>query len=115
MVDSMPHLIETKQALSNPGDGMPRNVYGPDHEAFRRTAREFVERSLKPRDEHLIEARSIDREVCIEAGKQGLLGLEVPEAYGGSAAGDFRCNAVLAEELSKFNASPGPTMTLSRR
>ena len=47
----MPHLIETKQALSNPEDDMPRNLYGADHEAFRKTARELVERSLKPRDE----------------------------------------------------------------
>jgi len=84
---------------------MPRNVYGPDHEAFRATAHEFVERSLKPRAEQFIEARSIDREVWIEAGKQGLLGLEVPETYGGSEARDFRFNAVLAEELSKFNAA----------
>jgi long-chain-acyl-CoA dehydrogenase len=105
MVDSMPHLIETKQALSKPEDGMPRNVYGPDHEAFRATAHEFVERSLKPRAEQFIDARAIDREVWIEAGKQDLLGLEVPEAYGGSEAHDFRFNAVLAEELSKFNAA----------
>jgi len=84
---------------------MPRNVYGPDHEAFRATAHEFVERSLKPRAEQFIEARSIDREVWIEAGKQGLLGLEVPEVYGGSDARDFRFNAVLTEELSKFNAA----------
>ena len=84
---------------------MPRNIYGPDHEAFRETAREFVERSLKPRAQQFIQARCIDREVWIEAGKQGLLGLEVPEAYGGSEARDFRFNAVLAEELSKFNAA----------
>ncbi len=109
MVDSMPHLIETKQALSNLEDDVPRNVYGPDHEAFRRTAREFVERSLKPRAEKFIEARSIDREVWIEAGKQGLLGLEVPEAFGGSEARDFRFHAVLSEELSKFNAAASST------
>jgi alkylation response protein AidB-like acyl-CoA dehydrogenase len=72
---------------------MPRNVYTADHETFRETAREFID------------ARCIDREVWIEAGKQGLLGLEVPEAYGGSEARDFRFNAVLAEELSKFNAA----------
>jgi len=84
---------------------MPRNVYGPDHEAFRETAHEFVERSLKPRAEQFIEARSIDREVWLEAGKQGLLGLEVPEVYGGSDARDFRFNAILTEELSKFNAA----------
>ena len=67
--------------------------------------REFVDRSLKPRAEQFIAARSIDRVVWVEAGKQGLPGLEVPEAYGGSAAGDFRFNAVMAEELSKFNAA----------
>jgi alkylation response protein AidB-like acyl-CoA dehydrogenase len=84
---------------------MPRNLYGADHEAFRQTAREFVERSLKPRAQQFIDARVIDREVWIEAGKQGLLGLEIPEVYGGSAAGDYRFNAVLGEELSKFTAA----------
>jgi alkylation response protein AidB-like acyl-CoA dehydrogenase len=84
---------------------MPRNLYDADHEAFRQSAREFVERSLSPRAEQFLEARVIDRAVWLEAGKQGLLGLEVPEVYGGSEAGDFRFNAVLVEELSKFNAA----------
>jgi alkylation response protein AidB-like acyl-CoA dehydrogenase len=84
---------------------MPRNLYGADHEAFRLTARAFVERSLIPRAEQFIQDRVIDREAWHEAGKQGLLGLEVPEVYGGSEAGDFRFNAVLGEELSKFNAA----------
>ena len=84
---------------------MPRNVYNADHETFRETAREFVERSLAPRAQQFIDARCIDREVWFEAGKQGLLGLEVPEVYGGSEARDFRFNAVLGEELSKFNAA----------
>jgi len=101
----MPHLLKTKQALSDREDDMPRNLYSADHEAFRETAREFVERSLKPRAEQFIDARVIDREVWVEAGKQGLLGLEVPETYGGSGAGDFRFNAVFGEELSKFNAA----------
>jgi alkylation response protein AidB-like acyl-CoA dehydrogenase len=84
---------------------MPRNLYDADHEAFRATVREFVDRSLKPRAEQFLEAKVIDRQAWVEAGKQGLLGLEVPEVYGGSEARDFRFNAVLAEELSKFNAA----------
>jgi alkylation response protein AidB-like acyl-CoA dehydrogenase len=84
---------------------MPRNVYGPDHEAFRETAREFVDRSLKPRAEDFLKDKAMGREVWLEAGAQGLLGLEVPEQYGGSEGGDFRLNAVLAEELSKFTAA----------
>src|SRR6476661_3278230 len=105
MVDSMPHGPETKQALSQWRTVMPRNVYGPDHEAFRETAREFVERSLKPRAEDFLKDKAMGRDVWLEAGAQGLLGLEVPEQYGGSEAGDFRLNAVLAEELSKFTAA----------
>lgn len=80
---------------------MRRTLYGPDHEAFRESAREFVNRNLLPVADKLIEQRFIDREIWLEAGRNGFLGLEVPEAYGGSEAGDYRFNAVLAEELSR--------------
>ena len=84
---------------------MPRNVYGPEHEDFRRSVREFVERTLKPRAEEMLEARVIGREVWQEAGKQGLLGLDIPEEFGGAGAEDYRFNAVCAEEISAFNAA----------
>ncbi|UYM04257.1 acyl-CoA dehydrogenase family protein [Solicola gregarius] len=84
---------------------MQRYIFGDDHEAFRASCREFLDRHARPYvDEHL-EARAIPREFWLEAGKQGLLGLEVPEEYGGAGAGDYRFNAVLAEELSKVNAA----------
>ena len=84
---------------------MPRNVYGPDHEAFRSSVREFVERTLKPRADQMLEAKSIDRDIWKEAGKQGLLGLEIPEEFGGAGADDYRFNAVAAEEIAGFNAA----------
>ncbi|WP_182904750.1 acyl-CoA dehydrogenase family protein [Microbispora sp. H13382] len=79
---------------------MRRTIYGEDHEAFRDSVRQFVIRSVAPRAEEFIERRLIDREVWREAGRQGLLGLEVPEEYDGAAAGDYRFNAVLTEELA---------------
>ena len=84
---------------------MPRNVYSPDHEAFRQSTREFVERTLVPRAEQMLEAKSIDRDIWREAGKQGFLSLDIPEEYGGAGAGDYRFNAVFAEEISRFNAA----------
>jgi alkylation response protein AidB-like acyl-CoA dehydrogenase len=89
---------------------MPRNVYGPEHEDFRRSVREFVERTLKPRAEEMLEARVIGREVWREAGKQGLLGLDIPEEFGGAGAEDYRFNAVCAEEISAFNAAASSCM-----
>jgi alkylation response protein AidB-like acyl-CoA dehydrogenase len=58
-----------------------------------------------PRTEEFLEARAFPRDLWVEAGKQGYLGLAIPEAYGGSAARDYRYNAVLAEELSKVGAA----------
>jgi alkylation response protein AidB-like acyl-CoA dehydrogenase len=84
---------------------MPRNVYSPDHEAFRESVREFVQRSLVPRAEQMLQAKSIDRDIWVEAGKQGFLGLDIPEEYGGAGAEDYRFNAVFAEEISRFNAA----------
>jgi alkylation response protein AidB-like acyl-CoA dehydrogenase len=84
---------------------MPRNLYGPDHEAFRATVAEFVERTLKPAAEEMIDAKSIDRKIWLEAGKQGLLGLDIPEEFGGAGADDYLFNAISAEELSGFNAA----------
>ncbi len=84
---------------------MKRRIYDEDHEAFRESARGFLDREVVPRLEEFIEAKAIPRDVWIAAGKQGFLGLEIPEEYGGSAAGDYRFNAVLAEEMSRVSAS----------
>ena len=81
------------------------SIYTEDHEAFRDSVREFIKREIAPRDDDFREQRCIDREVWIAAGRQGLLGLEIPESYGGSAAGDFRYNAVLVQELSAVAAA----------
>jgi alkylation response protein AidB-like acyl-CoA dehydrogenase len=82
-----------------------RTVYNEDHEAFRASAREFVERTLRPRAEQHARDHVIDRECWLEAGRLGFLGLEIPEEYGGADARDYRFNAVFGEELSRFGAA----------
>ena len=84
---------------------MKRTIFTADHEAFRHSVRQFVERSVAPNAARFIEQRSYDRDLWREAGKQGLLGLEVPSEYGGSEARDYRFNAVLGEELSRSSAA----------
>jgi alkylation response protein AidB-like acyl-CoA dehydrogenase len=84
---------------------MQRIIFGEDHHAFRASAKEYADRSLVPRMEQFLEEKTIDRGAWLEAGKQGFLGLDVPEEYGGSSVGDYRFNAVFAEEVSKVSAS----------
>jgi long-chain-acyl-CoA dehydrogenase len=84
---------------------MERVIFNEDHHAFRASAKEYCDRSLVPRMEQFLEEKTIDRAAWLEAGKQGFLGLDVPEEYGGSSVGDYRFNAVFAEEISKVSAS----------
>ena len=86
---------------------MRRQIYDEDHEAFRSSVREFMERSVIPNVEEHAAEKAIPREFWLEAGKQGFLGLEIPEEYGGAGAGDYRFNAVLLEEMNKVNAALG--------
>ncbi|MFN8190897.1 MAG: acyl-CoA dehydrogenase family protein [Nocardioidaceae bacterium] len=82
---------------------MKREIYDEDHEAFRSSVREFLDREVVPHLDDYQAAHALSREFWLAAGKQGFLGLEVPEEYGGSEAGDYRFNAVLTEELAKVN------------
>ena len=91
---------------------MERTLFEEDHDAFRQSVRTFVTRSILPDHQDMIERRAIPRSVWLEAGKQGFLGLDVPEEYGGSAAGDLRFNAVLAEELAKVSAALASSLTI---
>ena len=82
---------------------MSREIYDEDHEAFRASVKEFLDREVVPHLDEYAESHGLSREFWLAAGKQGFLGLEIPEAFGGSEAGDYRFNAVLTEELAKVN------------
>jgi alkylation response protein AidB-like acyl-CoA dehydrogenase len=81
---------------------MRRKLFDADHQMFRESARAFVERSIAPRYEELREARSIDRQIWLEAARHDFLGLSVPVEYGGAGVDDFRFNVVLTEELARL-------------
>jgi alkylation response protein AidB-like acyl-CoA dehydrogenase len=91
---------------------MQRTLFDEDHDEFRKSVQTFVARTIVPDHDQMIAGRSIDRSVWLEAGKQGFLGLDVPEKYGGNDAGDFRFNAVFAEELAKVSVALASCMTI---
>ena len=82
---------------------MKREIYDEDHEAFRASVKQFLDREVTPHLEAYAAGHGLDRDFWLAAGKQGFLGLEIPDEYGGSEAGDYRFNAVLTEELAKVN------------
>jgi acyl-CoA dehydrogenase len=84
---------------------MESELFDQDHETYRGVVREFVERSVVPRQQRWDEDRLIDRDTWLEAGRQGLLGLAVPEEHGGAGETDYRFRAVLQYELARVGAS----------
>jgi alkylation response protein AidB-like acyl-CoA dehydrogenase len=82
---------------------MKREIYDEDHEAYRASVKEFCDRKVVPNLEKYAENHGLDRQFWLDAGEAGLLGLEIPEEFGGAEAGDYRFNAVLTEELAKVN------------
>jgi alkylation response protein AidB-like acyl-CoA dehydrogenase len=86
---------------------MKRLVFETEHEQLRSTARDFIEREIKPYAEAWERDGQVDREVYKKGGDVGLIGFNIPEEYGGGGVDDFRFNAVIVEELTKFgSASP---------
>jgi alkylation response protein AidB-like acyl-CoA dehydrogenase len=82
---------------------MRRTIFDEDHDAFRESCRTLVDRTLRPHQEKHIANHELGREVWLELGRQGFLGLNVPEEYGGAAVHhDIRFSLILAEELSRL-------------
>ncbi|ANS69386.1 long-chain-acyl-CoA dehydrogenase [Streptomyces lincolnensis] len=90
---------------------MKRQIFAPEHDAFRETVRGFLAREVLPYYEQWEKDGIVSREAWRAAGKQGLLGLAVPEEYGGGGTRDFRFSAVLAEEFTRAGA-PGLALGL---
>lgn len=77
-----------------------RTLFEPEHDLFRESYRAFLERHAAPFRDEWEKAKIVDREVWREAGKQGFLGMAVPEEYGGGGNADFRYNVVITEETA---------------
>lgn len=77
---------------------MERTLFEPEHELFRESYRKFLETHVAPFHDQWAEQGVVDRSVWLEAGKQGFLGMAMPEEYGGGGVKDFRYNAIITEE-----------------
>jgi alkylation response protein AidB-like acyl-CoA dehydrogenase len=92
---------------------MQRDLFEADHELFRSSVREFVEREVTPNVAKWEAEGKVDKRMFRSAGKAGFLGMAIPERYGGGGVVDFRFNAVIVEELMKGDAmASGMCITL---
>src|SRR5690242_10759076 len=76
----------------------------PQHREIRQLVRDFVEREVKPRAEAIDHADEFPRDLVGKAAELGLLGVLVPETYGGAGL-DHLAFAIFVEAVARFSAS----------
>ena len=77
-------------------------IFEEHHDQLRDSIRRFVEKELAPHAEEWEETTFPDS-VIHRMGELGFLGLSMPTEYGGQG-GDYYCNIVLAEEMSRSHS-----------
>jgi len=80
-----------------------------EHELLRRTVREFAEERIAPVAEDLDREHRFPYEIVAELAELGLMGIPIPEEYGGGG-GDTLSYALAIEELTRIDSSVAITV-----
>jgi butyryl-CoA dehydrogenase/short/branched chain acyl-CoA dehydrogenase len=82
----------------------PLTVLSEEEALFRQVVREFAESEVAPHVSEMDEASAMRPELIAQCFELGLMGIEVPEQYGG-AGGSFFLATLAIEELARVDAS----------
>jgi alkylation response protein AidB-like acyl-CoA dehydrogenase len=93
---------------------MDRFIFGEEHDMFRDSVRNFMQKEIGPHSDRWHEQGIVDREAFVKAGEMGLLLMWADERYGGAGVPDFRYEQILIEE-NAHHGDPGFFMTLHSR
>ena len=82
---------------------------GQEHELVRSTVREFAQKRVAPVAEELDRESRFPYDLVAEMAELGLMGMTIPEEYGGAGA-DTLAYAIAVEELTRVDSSVAITM-----
>lgn len=84
----------------------PLTTLSEDESMFRDAVRQFAEEAVAPRVQAMDAAGAIDPELLPQLFEMGLMGVEVPEKWGGAGL-SFFTSVLVVEELSRVDPSVG--------
>jgi len=90
---------------------MRRELFEAEHDAFRMMVREFIEAEVVPNYAEWESAGELPAPFWKKLGSLGVLGMAVPEKYGGAGTDDFRYNAIVREEAARAALTLGTVST----
>src|ERR1700694_1213600 len=83
-----------------------------EHEMIRQTARNFAQKEIAPIAAQHDETGEFPSETVKKMGQLGLMGIEIPEEYGGAGL-DTLAYVLAMEEISKVDAAHGTIMSVN--
>ncbi|MDV3209320.1 acyl-CoA dehydrogenase family protein [Rhodococcus ruber] len=86
---------------------MERTIFSREHDEFRSMVRDFIAREVLPHREEWDELGRPPREFFHRLGELGILGIQVPEEFGGGGEASFKYNAIVFEEVARAGVSFG--------
>jgi alkylation response protein AidB-like acyl-CoA dehydrogenase len=84
----------------------PLTILTEEENLFRDTVRQFAEDAITPRVREMDEVAKMSPELIAELFELGLMGIEIPERWGG-AGSSFFTSVLVVEELSRIDPSVG--------
>ena len=97
--------METK-GLTTAGDARPLTAFNEDESLFRDAVRQFSKKEIGPRVREMDEAGLFHPPLLKEIFNLGLMGIEIPEEYGGQG-GTFFQALIAIEEVAAVDPSAG--------
>jgi len=88
-----------------------RELFTADHDAFREFVRDFVAKEVAPHYTDWERAGRLPRDLFTRLGALGVLGMAIPEEYGGAGLRDYRYNVILQEEAARACVTLGTVRT----
>jgi alkylation response protein AidB-like acyl-CoA dehydrogenase len=92
--------------LDVPTGGAPLTLLSEEESMFRDAVRQFAEDQVKPLVSKMDEEARMDPDLFPQLFELGLMGIEIPEQFGGAESSFFTA-ALIVEELSRVDASVG--------
>ena len=87
---------------------MNRPLFSDEHEQYRAMVRRFVANEIVPVFPEWEATHLVPAEFFRKAGEVGIIGMSIPEEYGGGGDRSYTFSAILLEEVARALVSTGP-------
>ncbi|GMI13618.1 hypothetical protein TrLO_g8553 [Triparma laevis f. longispina] len=84
-----------------------RKIYDSTHDEFRKSVRNFFDTNVKPNHEQWEDAGEVPRDLWLQAGSEGMLGVTMPSGFGGLDLDVLYASVLWEEQAYSFCTGPG--------